>query len=85
MEALPADTTIVYVDECGINKHLSREYGRSLRGKRVYLPVHGRKYKKLNIVSALRNNEMICTMEYACNTTSKVFSDWFENALCPTL
>jgi transposase len=30
-------TEIVYIDECGVDKFMGRLYGRSKRGKRVYL------------------------------------------------
>jgi hypothetical protein len=46
IDALPPRTDVVYIDECGINKHMSRDYGRSVKGKRVYLPTHGSKLKK---------------------------------------
>ncbi len=30
------NTDIVYVDECGVDKFMAREYGRSKIGKRVF-------------------------------------------------
>jgi hypothetical protein len=50
---LPPDTDIVYIDESGIKKHMSREYGRSPVGERVYLASHGRKYS----CSALKQSQ----------------------------
>ena len=82
---LPSGTDIVYVDESGINKHMSREYGRSPVGERVYLPSHGRKYKKVNIVAGLLNNKVLCPTKYTWNTTSEWFSEWFKWYLCPLL
>ena len=82
---LPLDTDIVYIDESGINKHMSREYGRSPVGERVYLPSHGRKYKNVNIVAGLLNNKVLCPTKYIWNTTSEWFSEWFEWYLCPLL
>ena len=82
---LPPDTDIVYIDESGINKHMSREYGRSPVGERVYLPSHGRKYKKVNIVAGLLNNKVLCPTKYIWNTTSEWFNEWFEWCLCPLL
>ena len=49
------------------------------------MPTHGRKYKKLNFVSALIDTEMVCMMEYDCSTTSELFNGWFESVLCPAL
>jgi transposase len=82
---LPSDTDIVYVDESGTNKHMSREYGRSPVGERVYLASHGRKYKKVNIVGGLLYNKVLCPTKYTWNTTSEWFSEWLEWYLCPLL
>ena len=41
---------IVYVDETGIDKCLSRKYGRSPKGARVYGKVYGHKFERTNIV-----------------------------------
>jgi len=76
---------VVYIDESGVNKHMSREYGRSPVGKRAYLPSHGRKYKKVNIVAGLLNNKVLCPTKYIWNTTSEWFNEWFEWLLCPLL
>ena len=45
--SLARGAEIVYIDESGVNKHMSREYGRSPVGERVYLPNRGRRYKNL--------------------------------------
>lgn len=85
MDDLPPETDVVYIDECGINKHMSREYGRSPKGERVYLPCHGRKFKKINIVAGLLNNKVLCPTKYTWNTNSEWFNEWFEWYLCPLL
>ncbi len=38
---------MVYVDECGIDTYLYREYGYAARGQKVFSRVSGRKYKRL--------------------------------------
>jgi transposase len=82
---LPPEIDIVYIDECGINQHMTREYGRAPRGERVYLPTSGRKFKKVNIVAGLRDGEVICPTKYDWNTDSEWFCEWFEWWLCPLL
>jgi len=82
---LAPDVDVVYVDECGINQHMAREYGRAPRGERVYLPTPGRKFKKVNIVAGLRGGEVICPTKYDWNTNSEWFCEWFEWWFCPLL
>jgi len=85
MAELPPDADVVYVDECGVNSHMSREYGRSPKGERVYLPKPGRRFKKVNVVAGLRNGEVLCPTKYEWNTTAAWFLEWFEWFLCPLL
>jgi transposase len=82
---LPAGTDIIYVDECGVKGNMKRLYGRSPAGERVYLPVNGRREKKVNIVAGLRNGELLCPTKYSFNTNSQWFGEWFEWYLCPLL
>jgi hypothetical protein len=47
------DENRVYVDECGINEDLKREYGRALRGVKVEDVKRGRKFHRVNVVAAV--------------------------------
>ena len=82
---IPPDTDIVYLDQCGVKKDISRQYGRSPAGERVYLPCNGRKAKKLNIIAALLKDKFICPTTYDWNTNSGWFLEWFEWFLLPLL
>ncbi len=73
------------MDECGINQHMSREYGRAPVGERVYIPSPGRRFKRINIVAGLLNNQVLCPVKYIWNMTSDWFREWFEWFLCPLL
>jgi transposase len=83
IDKLPLDTDIIYIDECGIDKHMSREYGRSPAGERVYIPSSGRRFKRINVVAGLLNNQVLCPTKYTWNMTSDWFQEWFEWFLCP--
>jgi transposase len=85
MAELPPETDVVYVDECGINKHMSREYGRSTKGKRVYLSTHGRKFTKVNLIGGMLGGKVLALMKYTWNTNTEWFNEWFEYYLCPVL
>jgi transposase len=82
---LPPETDIVYVDECGVSKHMSREYGRAKRGKRLYLGTCGRRFKRLNCIGGMAGGAMLARMAYEWNTNAAWFNEWFEWFLCPLL
>jgi transposase len=76
---------IVYVDESGVTEYYSRDYGLALRGEKVYGEVSGKRYKRLNIVSAQCGNVKIAPFVYSWGTTAIWFEVWFEWYLCPLL
>jgi hypothetical protein len=75
---LPADTSLAYVDECGVENHMHRNYGRSLRGERVYAPQPGRRYGRTNVVAGLVNDETIGLELYNHTTDARFFTAWFD-------
>jgi transposase len=85
MAALPTNTDIVYIDECGVNRDMPREYGRAPIGERVYLPKEGRRTKKLNIIAGLLNGKLLCPTTYGWTTNSEWFLVWLEWWLFPLL
>jgi len=76
---------IVYVDESGVTEYYNRDYGLAPRGEKVYGEVSGKRYKRLNIVSAQCCHEKIATFIYDWATNSTWFEVWFEWYLCPFL
>jgi transposase len=77
---IPAER-IVYIDECGIDEHLTREYGKSPRGVPVYGEVSGKKFDRLNIIAGRRGNKIIAPGEYKGSTDHRLFETWFGGAL----
>lgn len=55
---------IAYVDECGIDTYLYREYGYALRGQQVFGRVSGRKYKRCGIVTAKMVDKILAPFQY---------------------
>lgn len=76
----------IYVDECGIHKHLVREHGRAVRGAKIQNVKRGRKFRKINVVTA-RYRDVFGTLihiEPLCfehNANSKFFVEWFRKKL----
>jgi transposase len=73
--------SIVYVDECGIDQCLYREYARAPRGQKSIAKVSGRKFKRTNIVAGICRGKWVAPMEYDGTTDSALFEYWFENCL----
>lgn len=82
---IPENTPIVYLDESGIDTCLVREKGRSKRGKKIFVKTKGKKFKRLNVISAIINNVPIGEATYDCKTNSHWFEAWFQFWLCPKL
>jgi len=71
----------VYVDECGIDQYLYREFAYSLRGQKVVAKISGKKFKRTNIVAGICEGKWVAPMEYSGTTDSVLFEFWFENCL----
>jgi len=76
---------IAYVDETGIDKYVYREYGRSLRGEKVYGKISGKKYKRTGIVAGKCGKEVVAPLEYNGTMDHDLFEYWFENMLLKSL
>ena len=73
--------SLVYVDECGIDQCLYREYAYAPRGQKVVAKISGRKFKRINIVAGICQGEWVAPLEYSGTTDSVLFECWFENCL----
>jgi transposase len=69
---------LYYVDECGIDKYIYREYGYSLKGVPIIGKVSGKKFKRTNIVAAQCGDKIVAPMAYCGMTDSVLFEQWFE-------
>ena len=78
--ALPA-SRLAYVDECGVDSYVYREYGWSPRGEKLYSAVSGRKYQRVGIVAAQIGSEIVEPLQYDGAMDSRLFETWFESRL----
>jgi len=72
---------LVYVDECGIEQCLYREYARAPIGQRIISKISGRKFKRVNFVAGICQGKWVAPFEYTSVTDSILFEFWFENCL----
>jgi len=80
MKDIPPED-VVYVDECGIDKYLHREFAYAPRGEKVVAKISGKKFKRTNIVAGICQGKWVAPMEYGGMTDSVLFESWFENCL----
>ena len=80
LKTIPSER-LIYVDECGIDKYLYREFAYAPRGQKVFAKISGRKFKRSNIVAGLCQGKWVAPMEYSGTTDSILFAYWFENCL----
>ena len=72
-----------YVDECGVDHFLYREYAYAPAGMPVRGKISGKKFKRTNIVSAKCGDKIIAPFVYDGITDSVLFEFWFEQMLLP--
>ena len=72
---------LYYIDECGIDTYIYREYAYAPRGKMVTGNISGKKFKRVNIVAAKCGSNIVAPMIYDGTTDSILFEHWFEHAL----
>lgn len=80
LKTIPTEN-LVYVDECGIDQYLYREFAYSPCGQKVVAKISGKKFKRTNIVAGICQGKWIAPMEYSGMTDSILFEFWFENCL----
>jgi isftu1 transposase len=76
---------LVYLDESGIDKFLSRDYARSPRGKQVISEVKGKKYQRVSMIAAQVGKSVLAPMVFEGTTDSTLFNGWLEKCLVPEL
>lgn len=75
----------MYVDESGIDKFMSREYGRALKGQKVIGEVSGKRYARESFVAGLNVGQIIAPFCYKGTCDSTLFNFWLANFLLPAL
>ena len=74
---------IAYVDECGIDTYLYREYRYAPRGQQIFGQISGQKYKRCGIVAAKMADKILAPFQYSGTMDSSLFEFWFSNQLLP--
>ena len=73
--------SLVYVDECGVDQYLYREYAYAPRGQKVIAQISGKKFKRVNFAAGICQGRWVAPIEYSGTTNSALFELWFEKCL----
>jgi transposase len=76
---------VFYLDECGVDHRLYREYGRSPRGERIYQEVCGRRRERTRIMAASQKNKLVAPLVFQGSCNTEVVDVYFAEVLLPVL
>ena len=64
---------------------MTRRYGRSLLGQRLYDYVPDTRWKVISMISALRISGPVSSLMFKGSLTGELFVTWVRESLCPVL
>jgi len=84
LEKLPP-ASVYYLDECGVDHRLYREYGRAPRGERIYETVAGRRRERTSVIAACQNGKLVAPLIFTGTCNTEVMDAYFAQVLLPGL
>jgi transposase len=76
---------LVYIDECGLQESLHREYGRSLIGERIPTDISGKRDIRTSIIAGLNQGNPIAPMMFEGYCNTDVVKTWVKGMLLAEL
>ena len=76
---------LYYLDECGVDHRLYREYGRAPRGERIYEAVAGKRRERTSLIAASQQGKLVAPLVFQGSCTTEVVDAYFEQVLLPEL
>ena len=83
LNAISKYKQVIYMDETGFDNKIYNQYGYSEKGKRVRGIRTSKKTKRINLISAIRNNELFATMIFEGTNDQNLFIEWIKKFLSP--
>ena len=80
-----APANVYYLDECGVDHRLYREWGRAPRGERIYAAVAGKRRERTSVIAASQNNRLVAPLVFQGSCNTEVVDTYFEKVLLPEL
>jgi transposase len=76
---------LYYLDACGVDHRLYREYGRAPKGERIYEAVAGKRRERTSLISASQQGKLVAPLVFQGSCTTEVVDAYFEQVLLPEL
>jgi len=76
---------VYYLDECGVDHRLFREWARALRGEKIYQSVSGSRRGRTSIISASQNSRLVAPFIFEGSCNADVVNVYFEKVLLPQI
>ena len=67
-----AGQPVFYLDECGVDHRLYREYGRAPRGERLYEAVSGKRRERTSLIAASQHSKLVAPWVFQGSCTTAV-------------
>lgn len=77
--------SIIYIDECGVDSGLYREYAYAPKGEKVVAKISGKRPERVSIIAGKIGKKIIAPMAFSGYTNSSIFELYIEKFLCPEL
>ena len=74
-----------YLDECGVDHRLYREWGRAPRGERIYEAVAGKRRERTSLIAASQNSRLVAPFVFPGTCTTEVVDVYCAQVLLPAL
>lgn len=76
---------VFYLDECGVDHRLYREFGRAPRGERIYEAIPGQRRERTSLIGAFRDGKLVAPLAFQGSCNTEVVDVYFEKVLLPAL
>lgn len=75
----------MYVDECGLDETIRREYARADKGQLVLSNIPGKRTTRTSIIAGLHQRQPIAPMYFEGYCNTDVVEVWLKEVLLPVL
>ena len=76
---------VYYLDACGVDHRLHREYGRAPRGERIYAAVAGKRRARTSVIAACLQGRLVAPLTFAGTCNTAVVDAYLAHVLLPVL
>lgn len=75
----------MYVDECGLDESIQRDYARVPIGQKVLEDISGNRTARTSIIAGLTQGNILAPWHFSGYCNTDVILTWVKNELLPTL